>query len=297
MTQVIARLMGGLGNQMFQYATGAALAERLNVPLLLDRSFLDHQPAGMTWTPRTFELDVFAAPIAFATGDQVQEARAPRSWLDRATSRLLPTRFPPRVFHEHGHGFDPAFNDLLAPVYLDGYWQNEQYFNPIAGTLRDRYFVPRQRPDERNLSLRDRMVSSISASVHVRRGDYVSDPGTARYHGACSLEYYSASARSLVRTEGVDHFFVFSDEPAWAEANLALDAPATFVHHNSGRESHWDLWLMRHCKHHIIANSSFSWWGAWLNASPTKTVIAPARWFAGLDVPPHAIVPETWTVR
>lgn len=287
MGPVITRLMGGLGNQMFQYAAGRALATRLGAPLLIDRTFIDERPTGMNWTARQVELDVFGLPLPSATTDQVRAFRRMRrpTWLRRQT-----------WFRERDKRCDAAFFQLSAPVLLDGFWQSEGYFNGIAEELRGNIFQHKGQPSMQNLALRDRIRSTTSASVHVRLGDYLSNPEAASFHGLPDVTYYAESARELHLKHGVQHFFVFSDEPEKARARIDLPGDATYVQHNTGRDAHWDLWLMRQCRHHIIANSSFSWWGAWLNPSPDKVVIAPKTWFAG-DPRPNDIVPATWLRR
>lgn len=298
MDHVIVRLMGGLGNQMFQYATGLSVAEHLDVPLLLDRTFLDSRPQGMNWTARAFELDVFRLPAVFATARQVERLRRElESRWCRRVQRLLPWLFTPTCFVEKDTGFDPAIFQRKAPIYLEGFWQNEKYFAAIAAALRQSLFVPKDAPSEKNAALLDRIGSTRSASMHVRRGDYVTNTEAGRYHGVCSLEYYTSSAALLAEQCGVDHFFVFSDDPQWVRDNIQLPWPIIYVDQNNGRDAHWDLYLMKHCQHNIIANSSFSWWGAWLNPSPGKTVIAPARWFRGVAAPTTDIIPSTWIAR
>ena len=297
MSQVITRLMGGLGNQMFQYAAGKALATRLAVPLLVDRSFLD-DPASGTTTRRELELDAFRLPLEFAGPAEVNSLRrAHDQRIHRLANRLAPAIIKDRVFRERGTGFDPAFTKLRGPVFLEGYWQNEQYFNSIADELRTDLFVPRSAPSARNAELLTSIQGATSASLHVRRGDYISDPNANSFHGVCSVDYYMAGAKELAAEKGVDHFFLFSDDPDWVKANIKLPYPTTHVAHNTGRDNHWDLFLMKHCAHHIIANSSFSWWGAWLNAFPGKVVIAPKRWFQGSDAPASDILPATWLAR
>jgi len=297
MSKVIVRLMGGLGNQLFQYATGHAMARRLGVPLLLDRTFLDSRPPGMDWTPRGFDLDVFRAPMTFADTAEVERLRRP---IDRRLHRHLHHRFPwlyPDVQLERAPGYDPAILRHKAPLYLEGFFQNERYFAEVADELRSELFVPREQPDARNAALLSAVTSGITASVHVRRGDYVSNAASNRFHGVCAPDYYARAAAELVERHGVERFFVFSDEPDWTRANLALPRPAEHVSHNTGKAAHWDLFLMKHCRHHIIANSSFSWWGAWLDARPGRMVIAPAQWFAGNGTPASAIIPPSWSAR
>ncbi|MBZ0207940.1 MAG: alpha-1,2-fucosyltransferase [Flavobacteriales bacterium] len=298
MESVIIRLMGGLGNQMFQYATGYTVAKQLDVPLLLDRTFLDSRPKGMTWTPRSFELDVFQLPITFASEKQVVRMRRELDdrWY-RSAKRVFPDLFPSKCFVERGTGFDPAIFQCSAPVYLEGFWQNEGYFVSEANALRNTLFVLKRDLSEKNAALLSSIRSTRSASIHIRRGDYVTNSEAGRYHGACSVEYYTSSAALLVQQHDVDHFFIFSDDPRWVKTNIHLPWPTTYVSHNHGSDTHWDLFLMKHCQHHIIANSSFSWWGAWLDPSPHKAVIAPAQWFKGTATPSSDIIPSTWIAR
>lgn len=284
---VITRLMGGLGNQMFQYAAGYALAQLRHAPLLIDRSHLDDRPAGMTWTPRDLELQAFDLSLSFADAALVNELRRVRR----------PVAFRRQTwFRERDKRCDPGFFNLTAPVLLEGFWQSEGYFRSIVDEVRERLFQHRGQPSADNVSLADAIRNMISASVHVRCGDYLTDPAAAAFHGRLSPEYYASAATELKTRVGVEHFFVFSDEPEKARDHVKLPGAVTFVEHNSGGNQHWDLWLMRQCRHHIIANSSFSWWGAWLSKPAGKTVIAPKTWFAG-DDRPNDIIPSTWLQR
>jgi len=287
MTQVISRLQGGLGNQMFQYAAGHALAEYLKVPLLLDRTFLDFRPADMIWTPRPFELDVFKAPSTFASTEMVERMRR---------KPTLPFLHRSEQYKEIGKTFNEALFQQRAPVLIDGYWQCERYFLACPDALRKDHFVPIDNPSAENASLCAMITSSKSASLHVRRGDYVTNLEAGRFHGMPGLSYYTNAAEELHQRCGVESFFVFSDDPAWVKENVRLPFAVTHVSHNHDRESHWDLWLMKHCRHHIIANSSFSWWGAWLNDRADKTVIAPKNWFADGGIK-HDILPSSWLTR
>jgi hypothetical protein len=291
---VIVRLMGGLGNQMFQYAFGYALAKRLNATLLLDKTFLEYRPDGITYTPRNYELDAFQLNAVFADEQLVYSCRHE---LDDANQRrlrkLFPLFFNPRCYLEQGKKYNPQANYLKAPVYLQGYWQSEKYFIDYADQVRAA-FIPAKTPSELNLQLLDDIVKAPSVSIHVRRGDYISLPSAGNYHGTCSVEYYEAAAQHIVERTGAERFFIFSDEPDWVKKNIRLPYPAVYVSHNAGKNSHWDIYLMQHCTHHIVANSSFSWWGAWLNARPGKMVIAPAQWFRDEDANANDIVPPSW---
>lgn len=291
---VVVRLMGGLGNQMFQYAAGYAVAVKHGVPLLLDRSFLDARPVGMTWTPRQLELDALSVPLVFADAELIAQLRKPVTQRGRQRlHKVLPGIFTDHRFTERSEGFDARFDRSEPPVYLEGYWQNQGYFMDIAEELRRHLFLPKEAPSPTNAALARAIRSERTASVHVRRGDYVGL--AAGFHGTCSPAYYKAAMERMVTEAQVEHFYLFSDEPEWVAQNLELRYPHTIVSHNTGLQSHWDLWLMKQCRHHIIANSSFSWWGAWLDPRSDKQVIAPARWFQGKDVPSSAILPPEWT--
>lgn len=292
---IVARLMGGLGNQMFQYAAGKSLAERLHVPLLLDRGFLDHKPANAGYTLRDYELDVFNIEAGIADTKLVTGMRKTldsRSF--RRASRIFPFLFSSPVFFETEKTYMKTFEQLKDPAYLEGYWQSEKYFLPIAKRLREKDFTPVAPVSGLNAELLGQIKNSNAASIHVRRGDYVHNESSNKFHGTCSIDYYERSAKMLAEKTGVENFFVFSDEPDWVKANIVLPYSTTFISHNHGRESYWDIHLMRHCRHHIIANSSFSWWGAWLNVSPGKTVIAPKNWFNDPSASINEIIPEGW---
>lgn len=287
--------MGGLGNQMFQYAAGKSLAERLNVDLLLDRTFLDHKPENAGYTIRDFELDVFNIEAGIADRKLVAGMRKK---LDsnsyRRASRIFPFLFSSPVFFETEKTYMKAIELLKDPVYLEGYWQSEKYFLPIAKQLREKDFIPVAPVSGLNAELLMQIQNSNSASIHVRRGDYVHSESSNKFHGTCSIDYYERSAKLLAEKKGIERFFVFSDEPDWVKANIVLPYATTFISHNHGRESYWDLHLMRHCRHHIIANSSFSWWGAWLNPSAEKMVIAPQKWFNDPSASNNEIIPAGW---
>lgn len=283
---IVTRLSGGLGNQMFQYAAGFALARKLGAPLLVDRTVLDARPKHLDWTPRDLELDVLQCPVEIAPKKLVLELSAVRH------PRFL---YRQSLYRERGKVFQADLLDQEGPLMIDGYWQCERYFASIGDELRASLFVPRAAPSAKNEDLRSELTKAPYSSVHVRLGDYVGNSVSAAYHGALGPDYYERAMDEL-RAQGVTRFMVFSDEPAKARERIHFPVGTIFVDHNTGRDAHWDLWLMRNCQHQIIANSSFSWWGAWLNPSPNKVVIAPKNWFAGYSGPDD-IVPSTWLRR
>ncbi len=293
---VFVKLMGGLGNQMFQYAAGLAVARRAGASLRLDTTLLADRP-GQDGR-RTFELHRLkisakvASPIelAEATGGQAAGWRARLLAARRMAGLAMPQ--PPVLRERHFH-FDPVVLEAPGHVYLVGYWQSERYFEEVRDAL-PKEFEPKSAPAGRNRELAGLVRSVPSVAVHVRRGDYVSRAPTAAVHGACEAAYYEECFAEMERRVPGAAYFVFSDDPAWVREHMALPARATVVDHNPPEMAHEDLRLMSLCRHDIIANSSFSWWGAWLNANPGKVVLAPRRWFLDPSFDTSDLLPEGW---
>lgn len=276
---IIVNVIGGLGNQMFQYAAARALALARGLPLRLDVSGFDgyglHQG---------FELQrVFRCETPLASADEV---RAVLGWralpvLRRILARpgLATLRGKALVVEPHFH-YWPGIRDVSAGSYLQGYWQSEKYFEDVATQIRTD-FTFRLPMSETNAAWAERIGRCNAVSLHVRRGDYVSNARTHAAHGVCSLAYYNAAARHIAGRVEAPEFFVFSDDIDWARENLDIGHSCHYIDHNRGVESYNDMRLMSLCRHHVLANSSFSWWGAWLNPRTDKLVVAPSRWFAG----------------
>ncbi len=288
---IMVKLMGGLGNQMFQYAAARCLALRHNTPLKLDLSFLEGDQTGNT--PRRFALDCFA--ISAAKASPLETALMSGRGGSRCGSivcSVLQKLLGNVMYHERFFQFDPEVLRLPGKVYLEGYWQSEHYFAECAGTIRQEFTV--QQPLRgRNRELADEIRSVNAVSVHVRRGDYVRDATTNAAHGVCGAEYYTKAIEIVTQYANDTVFFVFSDEPEWVAEHLKVDFPVRYISHN-GDTPHEDLRLMSLCRHHIIANSSFSWWGAWLSDNPDKIVIAPKRWFNDPSINTSDLTPTVW---
>jgi hypothetical protein len=176
---------------------------------------------------------------------------------------------------------------------LAGYWQSERYFSDIGDVIRQDFtlvapMVPRR------LEIRRRIRDCNAVSVHVRRGDYASDPAISQSHGTCPPEWYHQTMTRMAGAIENPTFVVFSDDPAWARANLPPSRPMIFVDPGRDGRDAEDIRLMSDCRHHIIANSTFSWWGAWLNPRPDKKVIAPARWFNRAQHDTRDLIPPGW---
>ncbi len=276
---IIARLHGGLGNQLFQYAAGRSLALRLGVPLGLDERRLE--PLGLRSARGHFAWQVAAPPFALPPDRGESLARY-------ALWRAFGSR--PILRREHGLGFNSGFEHWGDDSYLHGYWQSERYFSDITETLRqDLRIVTPASP--RNAEMARRIAAADSVSLHVRRGDYLQIAA----HNICTEDYFRRALNRIVDVSGITPtVFVFSDDPAWAIANLSLPYEKVVVDFNGREADYEDLRLMSLCRHNVIANSSFSWWGAWLNANPDKLVAGPTRWFADHHRSNPDILPHDW---
>lgn len=287
---VIVRLTGGLGNQMFQYAAGRALADRQGAELLLDTRALGHAFAFQAYTRRAYALAPFKLRARLATAADLDDWPV---WVVEVGTRLRFVRPLFRRWHfESAITYDPDMLTLHEPVCLVGYWQSERYFSDITDLIRADFAL--QEPlAGANAKLLELAHCGGSVGLHVRRGDLVSLDSAALMHGLCSVDYYRR-AISLVKERCPEcRFLVFSDDPQWARAELPLDPSAEFVTGNAETPEQ-DLALMRACKHHIIANSSFSWWAAWLGQSPEQIVIAPSPWYASPKLDARDLAVARW---
>lgn len=284
---VVVGLSGGLGNQMFQYAVGRALALRLGTPLQVDLSWFICRKA------RTYALAPFALEIATCDAEAFVPGILRIPWA-RTIRRFAWKRMGLPVFRERHFHFDPAIKSLVRPACLDGYWQSELYFSEYRDVLL-RDFSPRDHPPEDCRALAERIASTESVCVHIRRGDYVFDKQAAGVHGLCTMEYYRRGISLVTQGLKTPHCFVFSDDPDWVRSHFVSEIPMTIVDANTTAEAHWDLYLMSLCRHFVIANSSLSWWGAWLAPDPSKRVVAPARWFQSSRNDTRDLIPASWT--
>lgn len=282
---VVVGLSGGLGNQMFQYAAGQALAQRLDTSLLLDTSWFRGR------SDREYALAPFRITASENAGPVWWPDAAVNGWC-RVTRRWAISRLGVVIFREPHFHFVPAFDHISQPVYLEGYWQSQRYFAAIRETLLVE-LVPAATLPAACQPILTQIKSSDAICVHVRRGDYVSNPLAAKTHGLCSLDYYAQALKILPKNES-SHCFVFSDDPLWVQENLHLDCKTTVVDVNDEKNAHWDLHLMSACRYFIIANSSLSWWAAWLGTTVGKRVIAPLRWFNASNKDTSDLIPSDW---
>lgn len=290
---IVVRLMGGLGNQMFQYAAGKRLATHHGTQLELDLTAYDDQ-ANID-TPRSYELGCFAlnAPKANPRILPQPPAIGKKAKLKALVHRLGRPRSHLITLDENGHGFKPQVLKAPDHTYLVGFWQCEKYFLDVADHIRADFEL-KEPPAGRNATMLQQIMRVNAVSLHVRRGDYVSNEHAAKFHGLQPLDYYKEAIRQLSTKVKNPHFFIFSDDPQWCKDNLKFDHPTTFVDHNPPDRGYEDMRLMRNCQHHIIANSSFSWWGAWLGNNPGRIVYAPKRWFNDPSIDTSDVAAKGW---
>jgi len=292
---ICVRLMGGLGNQMFQYAAGRALAIRHKTVLKLDLSFLQGSQEG--YTPRQFMIDKLRISAKIASRSEIPTVGEGKKTIIGLVKnrylRLLKKQCG-NVLYEFDNKINSSFFSAPDNTYLVGYWQSARYFMNISDVIRNE-FMPILEPDSSNKNIADLIRNRNSISIHIRRGDYVRDPIINSVHGVCEIGYFQQCIERLLEEVEAPHFFIFSDEPEWARDHLDVSAPLTIVDHNTPEKPIEDLHLMSLCKHNIIANSSFSWWGAWLNRNPNKIVFAPSKWFSRQDSAIEDILPSSWT--
>lgn len=289
---IIVHLAGGLGNQMFQYAFARANAIRLSTELaveLSDKSLQIHNG---------FELDrVFNVHARLASQKEIRAALGlSRNPILRGILKKLglSKNCLPHYIEEMHFQFSPEMMYIRDNTFVFGYWQSEKYFLDVAESIRQdfKFKLP---IESKNIELAKQIKQVNAVSLHVRRGDYASNPKNIAMHGLCSIEYYQAAIRHVAKQIKNPHFFVFSDDISWVKNNLRIDFPHQYIDHNHGAESYNDMRLMSLCKHNIIANSSFSWWGAWLNSNVEKIVIAPKQWFAH-SIDTADLIPNSWLV-
>ncbi len=274
---IFSRLHGRLGNQMFQYAIGRGLALDHKVPLLLDSRPIDNAVAQLFM----FDIQAEVADETILPPDRNQ--RIPY---------ILWRYFggEPQFCRERTLGYMKAAEQFSDNIYLHGYWQCEKYFTRYQAQIRQDLTL-KAAPSGQNAKMLDRICNCNAVSIHVRRGDYITD----KSYQTCDLGYYETALQHVVDTTGKDPVvFIFSDDPKWVYDNLDVPFERVVVNINDGDHGYEDMRLMAHCQNNIIANSSFSWWGAWLNTAPDKIVVAPKKWFANPKMFNPDITPKSW---
>jgi hypothetical protein len=286
---VIVRLTCGLGNQLFQYAAARRIAHINNTQLKIDIS------PFANYNLHSYSLNAFNIIEEFASIDEVKKLQYPSGIIGK-WQRLVASSYPyylRKNIEEKFFHFDPNILEVRSPVYLVGHWQSELYFKEIEHIIRKEFTI-KLKPCPTNEQTASLIGRVNAVSVHVRRADYVDNPETMKFHGACPLLYYQQAVQLIARKVTNPHFFIFSDDILWAKRNFSFSYPTVFVSQNDPSKNFEDLRLMSKCRHHIIANSTFSWWGAWLNEERNKIVIAPKKWFNDESIDTKDLIPKGW---
>lgn len=270
--KIIVNLIGGVGNQMFQYALGYALARKLGAVLYCDIS------AYKEYKIRNFELKKFKSEIKIALEEDVLELCKKRFW-----GRTK--------FSEKSLKFNSRFLKIKSSAYLKGYFQSEKYFLDVKDEILDLFsfsdlnFI-------QNRDLLNEIKKTNSVSINLRLCEYVNNPEVAKIHYVCTKKYYENALTEIKKRVEKPKFFVFSDDIEASREYLPDDIDFVYCDTANWQE---DLYFMQNCKHNIVANSSFSWWAAYLNQNPQKIVVAPKKWFAdGSKKDYRDIVPKSW---
>ncbi|MFC1817597.1 alpha-1,2-fucosyltransferase [Thermodesulfobacteriota bacterium] len=280
---IITRLEGGLGNQLFQYSIGRHLSIKNNTGLVLDTSnyLLDKNN-------RHYELGRYNIKAKTANIITCIFVRLGKYIIPKITQHI---RLPIKYVKERNNYFNNEILSEQRNIILDGYWQSEEYFKDIRDIILDDLTLV-SNPDKENKKMLKRIKNSNSVCLHVRRDDYVSNPLLQKYHGSLTPKYYNKAINTICDRLTDPEFFIFSDEPEWCKRNIITDRPLTYVDINGPDKAPEDLRLMSACNHFIIANSSFSWWAAWLAEKDGTIIIAPNGWYREKDE--GDIVPKRW---
>lgn len=285
---IIIKLQGGLGNQMFQYALGRALSYLHTIPFFLDATGYERDPLR-SYALSSFNIQEQFAPVKkIARFRHFQKRRGKIGFLHN-----LLFANNSRYVEERQFNFNPRILEIRDDAYLDGFWQTEKYFSPATSIIQEE-FTPKIPLGDRALRIRREIEQNDHAvSIHVRRADYAAIPSARAYHGLCEKKYYDRAVKILSEKLSRLRLFIFSDDETWAKKNLRYPFPTIYIPREPGKD-YEDLHLMSLCQNNITANSSFSWWGAWLNKNQKKIVIAPKHWVATSKLNTNDLIPESW---
>lgn len=285
--KVYIKFNGGLGNQMFQWALGRMIQETTDMDVYYDMSYFKNSYA------RPYELDIFALVPNFVD-DFFTKIKLAIIWWLRGLLKWEKV-FGITLYSEAHFNFDRNIQRIKPNTFIEGFFQSEIYFKCVEDKLREDFKFKKE-TDSRNMDLINKLYSTNSVSLHIRRGDYVEKERNQQLYATCSMDYYRRGVEYIAKHSPDPTLFIFSDDIPWVKRNLDLKVPydVVYIAHNTGEKSYEDLRLMSLCHHNIIANSSFSWWGAWLNNNSDKIVIAPQKWFNDDNIIQTDVIPKNW---
>jgi hypothetical protein len=278
----IVKIIGGLGNQMFQYAFYKSLEKRFHTVKADISEFKNYS------LHNGFELEkIFDVQLQYSSTFENLILGNSNNIAGKIWKKVgLFAKF--YYYEKNVGGFDTFVFKNKKSTYYWGYWQNEQYFCDVTEQIKND-FIFKNSLNKQNLQIKEMIENSNSVSIHVRRGDYLNNTGYECLHN----NYYLDAMKYLQsKLKGIS-YYIFSDDIGWCRDNFILDN-SYYIDWNKGSDSYIDLQLMSLCKHNIIANSSFSWWAAWLNSNPDKIIIAPIKWFSTKKYDSKNIIPDRW---
>ncbi len=291
---VITKLQGGLGNQMFQYAFGRYVSTQINQTLFIDDSIYSQDETALI-VKRNYELDIFDLTVKKADIKNVLYFFPSKSngFLGKSINKVKKKLGNYIVLDENRIENVSLFKS--KNLYLQGFWQSENYFKSIESIIRNE-FTFKTKISVINSEIIKKEQESNSVSVHIRRTDYVSNQFAFNFLGPCPIEYYYNAIQFFNDCLNSPVYFIFSDDMNWVKEKFSFLKNVHFINHNRNADSFEDMRLMSNCRHHIIANSSFSWWGAWLNKNTDKIIVAPRQWFKSEEdnILSNELIPSSW---
>lgn len=282
----IIKLQGGLGNQLFQYAFGLYLAEEYKFPITYHSSTIRDIKS---FTNRDLEITEFDNKLPIASDSEIKRYKKSPKYFERWERKLaqkIPTLFPRMIVQKSPH----TPSSIIKDGYYDGYWQIYEYPQRITKYLQDKIKLNCHQTEKLSETI-NKIKNTTSVSIHIRRGDYINIPSNSKIFEICDIGYYNRAIRIIERSNTNSRFFIFTEDKEWAKSNFIGDK-FILINGNSAIE---DMLLMSFCKHNIIANSTYSWWAAFLNKNKNKTIIAPAKWYKGkMNEQTETLIPPTW---
>lgn len=271
---IIIKLNGGLASQIHKYCIGKALSIKYNVPLKFDLSWFNNTPLADTqWQ---YELDVYQLGIEIALPSEINRLKGSNFFvkINNKLHSFFGLSFHKRTYFNKSFLSFEEFNAIPSEAYLEGEWAGDKYFQDIRPLLLSELTI--QKISDSAKQIKDKILTSNNTvSIHIRRGDYISNPNASSFHGICDLDYYKHAITKFKQTLDTPLFFIFSDDIPWCKSHLTFERNLVFI---TDTKNYEDLALISLCNHHILSNSGFSWLGAWLNNAPNKIIIAPKQW-------------------
>jgi Glycosyl transferase family 11 len=290
---VIIRLQGGLGNQLFQYAFGVYLSRLYKSSVYLDKFLLENHHVNDT--PRQYELGAYTLSASPLKENERKKLKILNPSLMTRFLAINSIKFlNVRYINEEEYEEDRRSLYCDAIIVVQGFWQNINYVEQVHDVMRD-LFYSYQTSNQSLKEIISKFVNTNSVAIHVRRGDYVSNAGAAKFHALCDMSYYKRAIEKIKAVVTAPTFYIFTDDPTWVDSQFQeLNVNYEIISSSYLLNHHDELFAMAHCKHNIIANSSFSWWGAWANRNLDKFVIAPKIWHKSSNSPPPNLLPKEW---